>query len=91
MLGVSGRSVRDAKYVKQNDPETFEKIKAGEIAPSAAAKSIREQRKPAPTEAEVKSAREALIQKEVERMFNKFSTPEERTLLTHYFHLYEGA
>lgn len=91
MLGVSGRSVRDAKYVKQNDPETFEKIKSGEIAPSAAAKSIREQRKPAPTEAEVKSAREALIQKEVEGMFNKFSTPEDRTLLTHYFHLYEGA
>ena len=90
MLGVSGRSVRDAKYVEQNDPETFEKIKAGEVAPSAAAKKIRDAAKPAPTEAEVKSAREALIQKEVERMFNKYSTPEERTILSHYFHLYEG-
>lgn len=90
MLGVSGRSVRDAKYVEQNDPETFEKIKAGEVAPSAAAKKLRDAAKPAPTEAEVKSAREALIQKEVERMFNKYSTTEERTLLSHYFHLYEG-
>lgn len=90
MLGVSGRSVRDAKYVEQNDPATFEKIKAGEVAPSAAAKKIRDAAKPAPTEAEVKSARETLIQKEVERMFNKYSTPEERTILSHYFHLYEG-
>ncbi|OLT55830.1 hypothetical protein BJF89_13670 [Corynebacterium sp. CNJ-954] len=90
MLGVSGRSVRDAKYVEQTDPEMFEKIKAGQVAPSAAAKKIRDAAKPAPTEAEVKSAREALIQKEVERMFNKYSTPEERTLLSHYFHLYEG-
>lgn len=90
MLGVSGRSVRDAKYVEQNDPEMFEKVKAGQVAPSAAAKKIRDAAKPAPTEAEVKSAREALIQKEVERMFNKYSTPEERTILSHYFHLYEG-
>ena len=90
MLGVSGRSVRDAKYVEQNDPEMFEKVKAGQVAPSAAAKKIRDAAKPAPTEAEVKSARETLIQKEVERMFNKYSTPEERTILSHYFHLYEG-
>lgn len=90
MLGVSGRSVRDAKFVEQNDPEAFEQIKAGEVAPSAAAKKLRDAAKPAPTEAEVKSAREALIQKEVERMFNKYSTPEERTILSHYFHLYEG-
>lgn len=90
MLGVSARSVSDAKFVKQNAPETFERIKTGELAPSAAAKKIRDAAKPAPTEAEVKSAREALIQKEVERMFNKYSTPEERTILSHYFHLYEG-
>ena len=90
MLGVSGRSVRDAKFVEQNDPEMFEKVKAGQVAPSAAAKKIRDAAKPAPTDAEVKSARETLIQKEVERMFNKYSTPEERTILSHYFHLYEG-
>lgn len=90
MLGVSGRSVRDAKYVEQADPEAFEKVKTGEVTPSAAAKKIRDAAKPAPTEAEVMSAREALIRKEVERMFNKYSTPEERTILSHYFHLYEG-
>lgn len=90
MFGVSARTVSDAKKVMDSDPELFKKIKAGKVAPSAAAKKIRDAAKPAPTEAEVKSARETLIQKEVERMFNKYSTPEERTILSHYFHLYEG-
>lgn len=29
LLNVSGRSVRDAKFVAQNDPEAFDKIKRG--------------------------------------------------------------
>ena len=42
MLGVSGRTVRDAKYVANNDPEAFEKMRRDEISASAAAKRIRE-------------------------------------------------
>ncbi|BBZ23913.1 hypothetical protein MHIB_23310 [Mycolicibacter hiberniae] len=33
LLNVSGRSVRDAKFVAQHDPETFDKIKQGESYP----------------------------------------------------------
>lgn len=32
LFGVSGRSVRDAQYVKSNDPATFEIVKAGDVA-----------------------------------------------------------
>lgn len=32
LFGVSGRSVRDAQYVKNNDPDIFEKVKAGDVA-----------------------------------------------------------
>lgn len=34
LFNVSGMSVRDAKYVAQHDPEAFEKIKTGDLAPS---------------------------------------------------------
>lgn len=34
IFGVSGKSVSDAKYVKNNDPDTFEKVKAGDVAVS---------------------------------------------------------
>lgn len=90
MVDVSARTVADAKKVMDNDPEMFKQVKAGKLAPSAAAKKIRDAEKPAPTEAEVKSARETLIQKEIEKLFRDHNTPEERTLLSHYFHLYEG-
>ena len=46
MLGVSGRTVRDAKYVANNDAELFEKMRRNEITASAAAKRIRESLKP---------------------------------------------
>ncbi|TWS27401.1 hypothetical protein FK530_18950 [Tsukamurella conjunctivitidis] len=52
MFGVSGRSVRDAHFVMKNNPEAFEKIKNGEVAPSAAAKAERAKSappKPEPT------------------------------------------
>lgn len=90
MVDVSARTVADAKKVMDNDSEMFKQVKAGKLAPSAAAKKIRDAEKPAPTEAEVKSARETLIQKEIEKLFRDHNTPEERTLLSHYFHLYEG-
>ena len=90
MVDVSARTVADAKKVMDNDPEMFKQVKAGKLAPSAAAKKIRDAEKPTPTEAEVKSARETLIQKEIEKLFRDHNTPEERTLLSHYFHLYEG-
>ena len=36
-----GRSVRDAQYVKNNDPDTFEKVKAGDVAVSRVGMHIR--------------------------------------------------
>jgi hypothetical protein len=36
VVGSSGRSIQDAKSVKENAPELFEKVKAGEITVSAA-------------------------------------------------------
>ena len=55
MLGVSGRTVRDAKYVANNDPELFEKMRRNEITASAAAKRIRDtiSPKPQPTPEEI--------------------------------------
>ncbi|WP_139312104.1 hypothetical protein [Corynebacterium sp. CNJ-954] len=46
MFNVSARTVADAKKVMDADPEMFEKIKTGEVAPSAAAKKQRPSRKP---------------------------------------------
>ena len=37
-LGVTGRTVRDAAFVKENDEEAFEDIKAGRKTASGAAK-----------------------------------------------------
>ena len=48
MLGVSGRTVRDAKYVANNDAELFKKVRDGEIVASAAAKRIRDSLRPKP-------------------------------------------
>lgn len=48
MLGVSGRTVRDAKYVANNDPELFEKMRRNEITASAAARQLREKSNPTP-------------------------------------------
>lgn len=41
LFGVSGRSVRDASYVKRNAPERVEDIRAGRMSVSAAAKEAR--------------------------------------------------
>ena len=46
LFGVSGRSVRDAQYVKNNDPETFEKVKAGDVAVSRAGMPLKRPRMP---------------------------------------------
>lgn len=48
MLGVAGRSVRDAKYVAQNDPEAFKRVRDGRQAVSAAAREIRDRINPKP-------------------------------------------
>lgn len=78
MFGVSGKSVSDAKYVKNNDPGTFEKVKAGDVAVSRAAKTIRNQNnpKPAPTP-------EEQAQREAARIFRKHGT-EYAEMLIHY-------
>lgn len=48
ILGVSGRAVRDAKYVAQNDPEAFQRVRDGKQAVSAAAREIRDRINPKP-------------------------------------------
>lgn len=48
MLGVSGRAVRDAKFVAQNDPEAFQRVRDGKQAVSAAAREIRDRINPKP-------------------------------------------
>lgn len=53
LFNVSGRTVRDAKYVADNDPELAEKVKTNEISASAAAKQLRQNGKPELTEAEL--------------------------------------
>lgn len=82
MLGVSGRSVRDAKYVEQNDPATFEKIKAGEVAPSAAAKKIRDAAKPTPDPHEL----ETLMEESVQRKVAKDIGSNGREYMEKYYH-----
>ena len=48
MFKVSGKSVSDAKYVSQHDPEAFQRVRDGKQAVSAAAKAIREKLNPKP-------------------------------------------
>jgi ParB family chromosome partitioning protein len=50
LLGVSERSVRDARVVLERSPELLAKVQAGEVSVSAAAAEVRP--KPAPTVAE---------------------------------------
>ena len=82
MLGVSGRSVRDAKFVEQNDPEMFEKVKAGQVAPSAAAKKIRDAAKPAPDPHEL----ETLMEESVQRKVAKDIGSNGREYMEKYYH-----
>ena len=82
MLGVSGRSVRDAKFVEQNDPEMFEKVKAGQVAPSAAAKKIRDAAKPAPAPHEL----ETLMEESVQRKVAKDIGSNGREYMEKYYH-----
>ena len=85
LFGVSGRSVRDAQYVKNNDPETFEKVKAGDVAVSRAAKTLRNKNnpKPAPTP-------EEQAQREASRIIRKHGT-EYAEMLIHYLNIEVGA
>ena len=46
LFGVSGRPVRDAQYVKNNDPDTFERVKAGDVAVSRAGMPVKRPRMP---------------------------------------------
>ena len=48
LFQVSGKSVSDAKYVSQNDPEAFQRVRDGKQAVSAAAREIREKLNPKP-------------------------------------------
>ena len=48
MFQISGKSVSDAKYVSQNDPEAFQRVRDGKQAVSAAAREIREKLNPKP-------------------------------------------
>ena len=88
--GISRNTLLRSEYVDEHAPDLAEKIEAGEMSVTAAEKQARARTRPAPTAEEVRSAREAMIQKEVERMFNKYNTPEERVMLSHYFRIYEG-
>ena len=88
--GISRNTLLRSEYVDEHAPDLAEKIEAGELSVTAAEKQARARTRPAPTAEEVRSAREAMIQKEVERMFNKYNTPEERVMLSHYFRIYEG-
>lgn len=85
LFGVSGRSVRDAQYVKNNDPETFEKVKAGDVAVSRAAKTIRNQNNPKPTPTPEEQA-----QREASRIIRKHGT-EYAEMLIHYLNIEVGA
>lgn len=85
LFGVSGRSVRDAQYVKNNDPETFEKVKAGDVAVSRAAKTIRNQNNPKPTPTPEEQA-----QREAARIIRKHGT-EYAEMLIHYLNIEVGA
>lgn len=85
LFGVSGRSVRDAQYVKNNDPETFEKVKAGDVAVSRAAKTIRNQNNPKPT-----PTPEDQAQREAARIIRKHGT-EYAEMLIHYLNIEVGA
>ena len=48
LFQVSGKSVSDAKYVSQHDPEAFQRVRDGKQAVSAAAREIRENLNPKP-------------------------------------------
>jgi ParB-like chromosome segregation protein Spo0J len=48
LVGVSARTVQDAKAVKEADPELFEQVKAGKVTVNAAAREVRERNKPPP-------------------------------------------
>jgi ParB-like chromosome segregation protein Spo0J len=50
LAGVSPRTYSDGKLVKDKAPELYEQVKAGKVSVSAAAKQVREQEKPKPTE-----------------------------------------
>lgn len=65
LLGVSGRTVRDAKYVAEHNPEELERIRQGEVTASAAAKKLRGQ--PAPVSDTERALRDA------RRIYNKNS------------------
>jgi len=45
-VGISGRTVQDAETIRRESPETFEKVKAGEITVNAAKAIIRERSEP---------------------------------------------
>lgn len=49
LFNVSGKSVRDAKFVADNDPELAAQVKAGRKTVSAAAKELRNKNKPEET------------------------------------------
>lgn len=85
IFGVSGKSVSDAKYVKNNDPEAFEGVKAGDIAVSRAAKTIRNQNNPKPTPTPEEQA-----QREAARIIRKHGT-EYAEMLIHYLNIEVGA
>lgn len=89
MFNVSARSVASAKKVMEQDPEQFAKVEAGELAPSKAERIIKERSTPAPTPQQLLAAREAIIQKEAEKLIRKYS-PEEITLLLHYLNIGKG-
>jgi len=45
MLGVSGRTIREAEWVKKNDPEEFKKVECGSQTVTAALKQAKEKQK----------------------------------------------
>lgn len=62
LFNVSGRSVRDAKFVAENDPEAFEEVRGGKASVSAAAKKIRG-KSPAPVDVAAKRCATAILKR----------------------------
>jgi len=60
-LGVSGRSVSDAKLVKEHSPELAGQVVSGEISVSKAAQQVRKEQEPPPVQRELPTDKYNLI------------------------------
>lgn len=73
IVGVSAKSVYQAKVVKRADPETFAKIKTGELAVAKAYRQV----KGAPVSSPVKKQPRAQRSEDIQRLSNEGNRPEQ--------------